>query len=99
MDIEKSSNGEQLKRHKAKGSFEASENVKKSKNKWNIQMFNMLERIFQTSIKLSLYALYLLNRHIKSRERANSSFSKRQFDNNISDGLFILSKVYASSYS
>ena len=32
LDIEKSSNGEQLKRHKAKGSFEASENVKKSKN-------------------------------------------------------------------
>ena len=97
MDIEKSSNGEQLKQHKAKGSFEASENVKKSKNKWNIQIFNMLEGIFQTSIKL--YALYLLNRHITSRGRANSSFSNRQFDNNISDGLFILSKVYASSYS
>ena len=54
---------------------------------------------FPRSIKLSLYALYLLNRHIKSRESANSRFSNRQFYNNISDVLFILSKVYVSRYS
>ena len=41
----------------------------------------------------------LLNRHIKSHERANSSFSNRQLDNSISDELFTPSQVYVSSHS
>ena len=35
----------------------------------------------------------LLNGHIKSHKRANSSFSNRHFDNSISDELFIPSQV------
>ena len=41
----------------------------------------------------------LLNRHIKSHERPDSSFANRQFDNSISDELFIPSQVYVSSHS
>ena len=41
----------------------------------------------------------LLNRHVKSHEWANRSFSNRMFDNSISDELFIPSQLYVSSYS
>ena len=53
------------------------------------------------SIKLSLYVRFAKRsfftkvfRHIEIHERANNSFSNRQFDNSISDELFILSQVY-----
>ena len=51
------------------------------------------ELLCQVCQKKFLYKS-LLNRHIKIHERANSSFSNRQFDNSISDELFILSQVY-----
>ena len=56
------------------------------------------ELICQAWKKKLLYKS-LLNRHIKSHERANSSFSSRQFDNSIPDELFIPSQVYVFSHS
>ena len=47
--------------------------------------------------KTKFWCKSFLKRHIKSNERANSNFSNRQFDNSISDELFIPWQVYVSA--